>query len=111
MNYELNRIYSLLITIINSDSLLTILLLLNHRAIMKSQLLHPPSNPSTMAAERLAAGDHLAALPEVHRQHWAIATGLEVEKQRAVLGHGGATATKGWGFCSPIFHGTMDEDL
>ena len=40
MNYELNRIYSLLITIINSDSLLTILLLLNHRAIMKSQLLH-----------------------------------------------------------------------
>ena len=64
-----------------------------------------------MAAERLAAGDHLAALPEVHRQHWAIATGLEEEKQRAVLGHGGATATKGWGFCSPIFHGTMDEDL
>lgn len=45
-------------------------------------------------AARLAAGDHLAALAEVHRQHRAIATGLEVEKQRAVLGHG-ATATAG----------------
>ena len=69
-------------------------------------------------AQRLAAGDHLAALAEVHRQHRAIATGLEVEKQRAVLGHGATAPRAAAGelkpmknlrktYERPIFHGTI----